>query len=133
MENPKGKILIIEDEIILARMYQRKFQSDDYEALIAYDGEEGLKLAEKEKPDAVLLDLMLPKIGGFEILKKLKENKETSKIPVIILTNLGTSQILINEGLKLGAEDYLIKLTTSSSEVIEKVKKLIQKGKHKDA
>lgn len=127
MEISKGKILIIEDEIILARMYQRKFKSDGYETLVAYDGNEGLKLAKNEKPDAILLDLMLPKVSGFEILKKLKENKETAKIPVIVLTNLGTSQILIDEGLRLGAADYLIKSRTASGVVIQKLEKLIKR------
>lgn len=90
----------------------------------ALDGETGLKLAKSQKPDLILLDLVLPKIHGFEVLKKLKEDKETKGIPVIVLTNLeGVGDV--DKVLGLGATTYLVKAQYSLEEVVEKIKKAL--------
>lgn len=90
----------------------------------ALDGETGLKLAKSQKPDLILLDLVLPKIHGFEVLKKLKEDKETKDIPVIVLTNLeGVGDV--DKVLGLGATTYLVKAQYSLEEVVEKIKKAL--------
>jgi DNA-binding response OmpR family regulator len=117
----KGSILIIEDDLVLTRMYQKKFEFDGYQVFLGFGGQEGLKLAMEKKPDIILLDIMMPEMDGFEVLKRLKKNPDTKNIPVIILTNLGTSKVLIDEALKLGAKDYLIKSKTSSADVVKKV------------
>jgi len=91
----------------------------------ALDGETGLRLAKSEKPDLILLDLILPKIHGFDVLKKLKGDKETKDIPVIVLTNLEKIED-VDKALELGATTYLIKAQYSLEEVEEKIKKVLQ-------
>lgn len=90
----------------------------------AYDGETGLKLAEQKKPDLILLDLILPKVNGFEVLKKLKAEKETKDIPVVVLTNLEGIED-IDEAINLGATTYLVKTQYEIEEVLVKIKKIL--------
>ena len=91
----------------------------------ALDGQIGWELVKKEKPNLILLDLILPKIHGFEVLRKIKTDPETKNIPVIVLTNLeGISDI--DKALELGATTYLVKATYSLKEVVEKVKKALE-------
>jgi len=91
----------------------------------ALDGEVGLKLAKSGKPDLILLDLILPKIDGFEVLKKIKADPETKDIPVIVLTNLEESED-VQRAIDLGAKNYLVKANYSLREVVEKIKKALQ-------
>lgn len=120
----KIKILLVEDDAFLAGMYVAKLNLEGFEVILASDGEKGLKLAQSELPQVMLLDIILPKMSGFDVLKDLKENAKTKKIPVILLTNLGQRDD-VQKGLDLGAEDYLIKAHFMPSEVVEKIKKLI--------
>jgi len=122
----KSKVLIVEDDSFLLGMYSTKFKKEDFQVLIAEDGEKGLRLAGKEKPSIILLDIILPKVDGFEVLEKLKSQKETKDIPVLLLTNLN-QQDDSKKGLSLGAEDYLIKAHFMPSEVVNKVKEYIRK------
>ena len=122
----KSKILIIEDEEMLSTMYKVKFENEGFEVEIAHDGAEGLDMAIKTKPDFILLDIIMPKIDGFAVLKKLRENEGTKKTPVILLTNLGQDED-VSRGKELGAVGYLIKANNTPSEVVEKVKSLINK------
>ncbi|MDD5031959.1 MAG: response regulator [Patescibacteria group bacterium] len=124
--SPKIKILLVEDDPFLLSMYNTKFELESFKVVTAEDGEKGLKLALKELPDVILLDIMLPRMDGFEVLKALKADKRTSRIPVILLTNLSQKE-KVKEGLSLGADDYLIKAHFMPSEVVEKIKKLINK------
>jgi CheY-like chemotaxis protein len=123
----KATILIIEDDLVLTRMYQKKFEFDGYEVFLGFGGQEGLKLAQEKKPNIILLDIMMPEMDGFEVLKQLKKDPNMKTIPVIILTNLGTSQVLTDEALRLGAVDFLIKSKTSSEDVVKKVEANIGK------
>jgi DNA-binding response OmpR family regulator len=116
-----AKILIIEDDKFLRELIARKLIAENYEIVEAIDGEEGLKKIKEEKPDLVLLDLILPGIDGFEVLSKIKEDPALSSIPVIILSNLGQRED-VERGLKLGAVDYLVKAHFTPNEIIEKVK-----------
>jgi len=119
------KILFIEDESALQKTFGDTLRGEGYKMIPALDGEIGLRLAKSEKPDLILLDLILPRIHGFEVLKKLKEDKETQAIPIIILTNLeGIGDI--EKALELGAETYLIKAEYSLEEVLQKIKKAIE-------
>jgi DNA-binding response OmpR family regulator len=120
-----AKILIVEDDRFLRELIARKLKNEGYEVLEAIDGEEGLKRVKEEKPDLILLDLILPGIDGFEVLAKAKEDPTTAQIPVIILSNLGQREE-IERGLKLGAIDYLIKAHFTPGEIIEKIKNILR-------
>jgi len=127
MINSEKKILIIEDDKFLRELIARKLTGEDYDALEATDGEEGIKKTKELKPDLVLLDLILPGIDGFEVLSQMKKDKELNHIPVIILSNLGQRED-VEKGLNLGAADYLIKAHFTPGEIIEKVKNVLEKN-----
>lgn len=115
------KILFVEDELSLQKTMTDFLKSEKYEVVNAYDGESGLTAAQKEKPDLILLDLIIPKMDGFSVLASLKSNPETSAIPVIVLTNLeGTKDV--EQALELGATTYLVKANYTLEEVISKIK-----------
>jgi len=119
---------MIEEDRFLRKIYRDKFSRLGFEFLEATNGEEGLNKVIYEKPNAVILDLMLPKKNGFDVLIEIKRNKNTQTIPVIILSNLGQESD-IKKGLSLGAEDYLVKPEVSLSEVVEKVKEQVAKSR----
>ncbi|MFH1968141.1 MAG: response regulator [bacterium] len=119
-------ILIIEDDAFLRDLISKKLSSAGFTASEATDGEAGLKKAKEEKPSLILLDLLLPVPDGFEILSRLKQDPETSSIPVVILSNLGQKED-VDKGLGLGANDYLIKAQFTPDEIIAKVKETLGK------
>ena len=119
------KILFIEDESALQKTFGEVLKQEGYEMIPALDGEIGLRLAKSEKPDLILLDLILPRINGFEVLKQLKIDEETKSIPIIILTNLEKAED-IQKALELGAATYLVKANYTLAEVVEKVKKALR-------
>jgi len=118
-------ILIVEDDKFLRELITQKLIKEGYEISEAIDGEEGIKKIKEEKPDLVLLDLILPGIDGFEVLSKMKEDPALAQIPVIILSNLGQKED-VERGLKLGAVDYLIKAHFTPGEIIEKIKNALK-------
>lgn len=126
MPKDKIKILLVEDDSFLLGMYATKFEMENFKVIMAEDGEKAVRLALKEAPDIILLDIILPKINGFEVLRRLKADPATAKIPVILLTNL-SQQDEVEQGLKMGAEDYLIKAHFMPSEVVDKIKKALIK------
>lgn len=115
------KILFIEDESALQKTFTDLLSKENYEIVSAFDGETGLRLAKDKKPDLILLDLILPKINGFDVLRNLKNDEELKNIPVIVLTNL-ESVVDVNRVIELGATTYLVKAQYSLKEVIDKVK-----------
>jgi len=118
------KILFIEDESALQKTVGEILKQEGCEIISALNGEVGLRLVKEKKPDLVILDLVLPKMHGFEVLKKIKENAETKDIPVIILTNLeGVEDI--DKAIELGATTYLVKAQYNLKEVVEKIKKIL--------
>jgi len=117
----KNKILIIEDDRFLRELITRKLLDEGFAIIEAVDGEEGIKKVKEEKPDLILLDLILPSIDGFEVLSQIKKEENLKSIPVIILSNLGQKEE-VEKGLKLGAIDYLIKAHFTPGEIIEKIK-----------
>ncbi len=121
------KILIIDDDPMIARMYQERFSRDGFEVVLAFNGEEGLEKAEKEKPDIILLDMMMPKMNGYEMLKALREKKEITSIPVIILSSLGADPELIEKSKQLDVVDVIDKAAVPAKEVIERVKAVLEK------
>ena len=119
------KILIIEDDEFLRQLITKRIASEGFSVSSAVDGPDGLDKVKKVMPDLVLLDLLLPTIDGFEVLAKIKSDKDTVNIPVIILSNLG-QQEEIAKGLKLGAIDFLVKAQLTPEEIVEKIKVLLK-------
>ncbi len=127
MVKKKKKVLMIEDDRFLRKLYKNKLTSAGFDFIEATNGVEGLNKVMAEKPDLVLLDLVLPRKNGFDVLIEMRKNKKTKGIPVIILSNLGQESD-IKKGLSLGAQDYLIKTKVNFSGVISKVKEWLIKG-----
>lgn len=117
-------ILFIEDESALQKTIGEVLSLEGYQIIPALDGEIGLRMAKEKKPDLILLDLIMPKVNGFEVLKKLKEDALTKEVPVIVLTNL-EGMADVNKAIELGATTYLVKAQYSLDEVVEKIKKVL--------
>ena len=115
-----SKILLVEDDRFLIKAVYTKLTQKGFEVILANDGDEAISKAKAEKPEIILLDMVLPKKSGFEVLRELKGNPETASIPVFILSNLAQDQD-IQEGKALGAEDYIVKSNTSLSAIVDKV------------
>lgn len=119
-----AKILIIEDDSLLSRMYQIVFSTSNYEVTVAVNGEEGLEKARADKPNLILLDIMMPKLNGLEVLKLLKADPETKGIPVVVLTNLAGSGD-VEAALALGAVRYIVKSENKPKQVDEIVRGIL--------
>lgn len=115
------KILIIEDEEIVLDLLQRKLTQEGYRVCIAKDGEEGLRKMKEVKPDLILLDIVMPKMGGLEVMEEMGKEPDLKKIPVIIISNSG-EPVELDKAKKLGVKDWLIKTEFDPQEVLEKVK-----------
>ena len=122
------KILIIEDDKFLQKVINKKLSKEGYLVVMAIDGEKGLKAVKEEKPDLILLDIILPEMDGFEVLTKIKKDQELSKIPIIILSNLGAKEE-IKKGLEAGADDYLIKAHFNPEEIVNRVEAVLGRSK----
>ncbi|MCD6550620.1 response regulator [bacterium] len=122
----RPKILMIEDNIFLRKLYRDKLTRAGFDFIEATNGIEGLNKAFSENPDLVILDLILPRKNGFDVLDEIRKNKKTKNIPVIILSNLG-QEMDIKEGLARGAQEYLVKTDIRLSDAVEKVKKWLKK------
>ena len=119
------KILLIEDDPFLLDMYSTKFKEVGFDIEVAQDGEMGISKAKEIMPDLILLDVVLPKKDGFEVLKALKSDGQTAKIPVVMLTNLGLESD-VKRGLELGAQSYIIKAHFTPTEVVAKIKEVLK-------
>ena len=117
----KIKVLLIEDEKEVAELYRLKLSLDGYEVLTAENGEEGLEKAFSEKPELIFLDIKMPKMDGFEALKKLRSSEKTKSVPILILSNFD-EQDLIEKGMTLGANEYLIKSQFTPEGISKKIK-----------
>ncbi len=126
MKSPKEyKVLIIDDDPFILEMYVLKFKESGFTIEIARDGKEGLEKIKEVKPDIVLLDIVMPFLDGFEVLRTLNKEKVLQNMKVILLTNLGQKDD-VERGLKLGATDYIIKAHFTPTEVVDKVKSVIK-------
>ncbi|MDP2930742.1 MAG: response regulator, partial [bacterium] len=114
-------ILIIEDEEIMLDLLQRKISASGYRVLIAGNGEEGLAILRKEKPDLIVMDLLMPKMDGFTMMKEVQRDEDLKKIPLIIVSNSG-QPVELDEAKKLGARDWLIKAEFDPQELIDKIR-----------
>jgi DNA-binding response OmpR family regulator len=118
------KILIVEDEEVLLSLLQKKLTTEGYDVSIAENGEVGLETMRKVIPDLVLLDIVMPKKDGFQVMKEMQKDESLKNIPVVIISNSG-QEVELERAKELGARDWLIKTEFDPMEVIEKVKKQI--------
>lgn len=117
------KILLVDDDPLIVRMYERKLTKEGFAVRLAANGEEGLKALEKEVPNIIILDVLMPKMNGWEALKKIKENPKTKDIPVIALTSLSDRNGDIQKFKDLGVKEYLIKSQTDLKMLVEAIRK----------
>jgi len=120
------KVLVMEDEEILRTLIHKKLQKEGYEVLVAEDGEEGLRLLKEHKPDLVLLDIVMPKFGGFEVMERMAQDPELQAIPIIIISNSG-QPVELDRAKQMGVVDWLIKTEFDPQEVVDKVARQISK------
>ncbi len=124
MAEGKIKVLLVEDDKMIIDMYTLKFSQEGFDVVQAENGKDALELAKSQKFDIILLDIILPHMDGFTILKELKSDEGTKNVPVVLLTNLGQDGD-VKKGMELGATDYLIKANFTPSQVVDKVKSII--------
>lgn len=128
----EGKVLlIVDDDLTLLEMYVERIKAEGAIVVSAGDGEAGLAQIAESKPSVILLDIMMPKMNGFDVLRKMKENPEMADIPVILLTALNDDQKR-NEGMKLGAVDYVVKSETLPIDVIAKINNVLEVAEKKN-
>lgn len=120
----KKAVLIVEDDAFLVKAYQTKFSKEGVDVWVASDGKDAVGMLEKDPPAVVLLDLMLPRMSGFDVLETIRKNAAWKKVPVLILSNLGQDTD-IERGKSLGATDYIVKANVKINDVVAKVKKYI--------
>jgi CheY-like chemotaxis protein len=119
-----AKILIVEDDPLMSRMYHKIFTFEKYDVILASNGEEALDLVRKDRPTLILLDIMMPKVNGFQVLDKLKSDPDTKDIPVIMLTNLASEKDAENAMLK-GAVKYIVKSQYEPKQITDMVKEIL--------
>jgi CheY-like chemotaxis protein len=124
MENKT--ILIIEDDAFFRTIISKEFESDGFNVIEAGDSTEAFKSLENTKPDLILLDILLPGMNGYEILEKIKADKKTADIPIIMLSNLGQKDE-IEKAKNLGVEDFMIKVNFVPEEIVQRVREILNK------
>ncbi|KKT57630.1 MAG: Two-component DNA-binding response regulator [Candidatus Giovannonibacteria bacterium GW2011_GWC2_44_9] len=122
--NPNIKVLIVDDDVFLLDMYSIKFKESGFSVEIAKNGEDALAKAKSLNPDIILLDIVMPKMDGFDVLREIKQNNIAPNAVIFILTNLGQKED-VDRGLKLGANDYIVKAHFTPSEVVAKVRSFL--------
>ncbi len=126
MENQNAKVLLVEDDPFLSNLLKVRLQKENVDVILAKDGEEALDRIEAEKPGLVLLDLILPKKSGFEVLEKTSVDPQLKDMPIIIISNLGQTSD-IQRGKELGAVEYYVKAKISIDDLVGKVKNFLVK------
>lgn len=121
MDERKKKILIIEDDEHVSKVYEMKFSKEGYDTIFVTNGEDGVEKIAIEKPDLIILDLMVPRKDGFVVLEEIKKNPDLAKIPVLVLSNLG-QQSDKDRAIALGANEYFVKVSHSMQEVVDRAK-----------
>ncbi len=124
-ESPK-KVLIVEDDLHISKVYQIQLAKEGFSIALAFDGEEAVKVMEKENPDLIILDLMLPKKDGFWVLEEARKKAKFSKIPILVISNLGQNNDQ-KRAMELGATEYLVKIDHSIQELIDKIISYLKK------
>lgn len=132
MAESKTKILVAEDDSFLQKVYMTKLTQEGFLVEVASDGEEALKQLRNSPPDLLLLDLIMPRVNGFDVLQEMKDDNQLKKIPVVVLSNLGQPED-IQKCRELGAKDYLVKANFSINAVVEKIRQYVKNGWKKTA
>jgi DNA-binding response OmpR family regulator len=125
------KIIIVEDEEVLRNLLKKKLENEGYEVEVAEDGEIGIEKIRETKFDLILLDIIMPKMGGFDVLEAMQRDESISEVPVIVVSNSG-QPVEIDRAQKLGAKDWVVKTEFDPQEVIKKVKEQIGSGDEDD-
>lgn len=125
MPEEKNKILLVEDDPLIIKMYQAKFSREGFDVELAFNGAEGLVKLEKRIPDVMLLDIMMPRMNGYELLKVIKANPKYQNIPVIIMSSLGADYRLVEKAKELGVVDTVVKSDISLKDFVKKLKKVL--------
>jgi DNA-binding response OmpR family regulator len=120
-----AKILLVDDDPLMVRMYQKKLTNDGMQVETAEDGVDAISKVNSFKPDLILLDIMMPNKNGYEVLSELKSKDSSKDIPVILLTNVSSSDADIDKGLEMGAVAYLVKAGNRPDAVLSKVKEIL--------
>jgi len=118
------KVLIVEDEELIMDLLEKKLVQEGYEVSTAYDGEQGMEKLRSIKPDILLLDIVMPKKSGYEVMEEMSKDPELSKIPIIVISNSG-QPVELDKAKNMGAKDWLVKTQFDPKEVVEKVRRLI--------
>ncbi len=126
-----AKILIVEDDQFMGRMYHKIFTHENHEVEIAVNGEEGLAKAHEWKPDIMLLDIMMPKMNGFQVLESMKKDPALMSVPIIMLTNLAGDQD-IEEAKAKGAAEYIVKSNYTPRQILDMVNKILEGSRVSD-
>ena len=126
MAESKGKILIIEDDRYISKMYQLKLALEGYDVQVADNGRVGVEKVKEFMPNIILLDILMPELDGFEVLQIIKSDDVTKDIPVLIMSNLGQEDH-IQKGMAMGAIGYIVKSQFTPSKVVENIKNIIKK------
>jgi DNA-binding response OmpR family regulator len=127
----KNQILLVEDDPMVVRMYKRKFKKDGFDVDLAYNGKEGLVALRKKRPDIILLDIMMPKMSGLDMLKIVKADLQYKDLPVVMLTNLGDRAEDVVKCRELGAEDYWVKANMRLNDITERINKILNNEPNK--
>jgi len=114
------KLMVVDDDRFITKVYSIKLTHEGYDVILAHNGEEALEKAKKDKPGLILLDLIMPRMDGFETLERLKKDAKLKNVPVLVLSNLG-QETDIERAMELGAEDYLVKSNISLKYILEKI------------
>ena len=122
----KPLILLIEDDSLLIKMYKTKFTAEGFEVIVAEEGESGLKMALENPVNFIILDIMMPKLSGLEVLETLRQHPKGKTIPVIVLSNLDQEE-KAQKALQLGAKEFLVKANFTPAQIVEKVRKYLEK------
>lgn len=126
MENTETKkVLIVEDDEFLRSLNAKRLEAEGFKVAVAVDGQSAIDLIPKEMPDLIFLDLLLPGVDGFEVLKKIKADDKTKAIPVIVFSNLGQKED-IEKAHNLGATDFLVKANFTLDDVVAKIKEILK-------
>jgi len=120
------KILLVEDDPFLSSLLKNRFQKESFNIILAQDGEEALISLKSGKPNLILLDIILSKKSGFEVMEEIREDPQLEKIPIIIISNLGQPED-VQRGYELGAIEYFVKAKTSIDDLVEKIKEFLAK------
>ncbi|MBI4034173.1 MAG: response regulator [Candidatus Brennerbacteria bacterium] len=123
VENQKT-ILLVEDEPLLANLLRQRLEKEGFKVILATDGEEGLKILKTSQPNLILLDIILPKLSGFELMERLKTDPDFGKSPIVIISNLGQESD-VERGRVLGAIGYFVKAKMSIEDLVKRVKSFL--------